>query len=132
LQKTIQQKINGRWIPLSENASLHIGDTLNVTISILTPTPYAKILITENTLGSASLLLSENQEAKKYDSYFTTEVRTNSLTKQQIHYQYILTNAGVYTTGNTVVNIETKAAKNSASKSHIKLFIPATQLRIEE
>lgn len=132
LQKTIQQKIKGRWIDLSENATIHIGDTLNVTISILTPTPYAKILITENTLGSASLLLSENQEAKKYDSYFTTEVRTNSLTKQKIHYQYILTNAGVYTTGNTVVTIETKSAKHSASKSPIKLFIPATQLRIEE
>jgi outer membrane protease len=83
-------------------------------------------------MGSARLLLSENLEAKKYDAYFTKEIRNKGLTKQQIQYQYVLTNAGVYTTGNTVVNIEAKAAKQSASGSPIKLFIPGTQLRIEE
>ncbi|MFM6969935.1 MAG: hypothetical protein ACKOWZ_06025 [Sediminibacterium sp.] len=132
LQKTMQQKIKGRWIDVSENASLHIGDTINVTISIFTPTPFNRIQITENTMGSARLLLSEKLEAKKYDAYFTKEIRNNGLTKQQIQYQYILTNTGVYTTGNTVVNIEAKAAKQSGSGSPIKLFIPATQLRIEE
>jgi hypothetical protein len=132
LQKTIQQKIKGRWIPLSENAILHVGDTLNITISIFTPTNYSKIWITENTLGSATLLVPQNLEAKKYASYFTKEIAYNNVAKQEIHYQYILANNGVYSTGNTVVNIETKAVKQKAKPNTIKLFIPATQLRIEE
>jgi hypothetical protein len=131
-QKTIQQKINGRWIPLSENASLHIGDTLNVTISIFTPTPYAKIWVTENTMGSANLLISENQEVKKYDAYFTKEIAYKHVAKHEIQYQYILTHNGVYSNGNTVVNIETQLAKQKAKPRIIKLFIPATELRIEE
>jgi hypothetical protein len=132
LQKTIQQKIKGRWIPLSENASLHIGDTLNVTISIFTPTPYAKIWVTENTMGSANLLISENQEVKKYDAYFTKEIAYKNVAKHEIQYQYILTHNGVYSNGNTVVNIETQLAKQKAKPRIIKLFIPATELRIEE
>ena len=132
LQKTIQQKIKGRWMDVSENASLHIGDTLNVTISIFTPAPFTNIQITENTMGSARLLLSENQEAKKYDAYFTKEISYNSKAKQVLSYQFILTSAGVYSSGNTFVNIESKALKQKAKPSAIKLFIPATELRIEE
>ena len=132
LQKTIQQKIKGRWIDLSENASLHIGDTLNVTISIFTPTPYAKIWVTENTMGSANLLISENQEVKKYDAYFIKEIAYKHVAKHEIQYQYILTHNGVYSNGNTVVNIETQLAKQKAKPRIIKLFIPATELRIEE
>lgn len=132
LQKTIQQKIKGRWINLPENATLQIGDTLTVTLTINTPTAFEKISIEENTLGSASLLVSENQDVKKYASYFTKEISYNLLAKQVFSYQYILTSAGVYSTGNTFVNIETKTIKQNAARKTIQLFLPTTELRIEE
>jgi hypothetical protein len=132
LQKTIQQKIKGRWINLPENATLQIGDTLTVTLTIYTPRAFEKISIEENTLGSASLLVSENQDVKKYASYFTKEISYNLLAKQVFSYQYILTSAGVYSTGNTLVAIETKAVKQKVKPNTIKLFIPATEIRIEE
>jgi hypothetical protein len=50
----------------------------------------------------------------------------------QIHYQYILTAAGVFSTGNTFVSIETNASKNKLRNNLIKLFIPATEIRVEE
>ena len=128
LQKIIQQKINGRWIVLPENATLHVGDTLNVTVSISTPKAFNKIVIEENIMGGAVLLLSQNSAAKKYASYFTQVLATNKLAQQQIFYQYILTSAGVFSTGNTFVRIETNASKQSP----IKLFIPATEIRVEE
>lgn len=132
LQKTIQQKIKGRWIDLPENATLHIGDTLNVTLTINTPTAFEKISIKENSMGSASLLVTANQDVKKYDSYFTKAISYNSLAKQVFSYQYVLTNAGVFNTGNTFVNIETKALKQNAARKTIQLFLPTTELRIEE
>jgi hypothetical protein len=128
LQKIIQQKINGRWNNISENATLHIGDTLNVTVSISTPRAFNKIVIEENIMGGAVLLLSQNSAAKKYASDFTQVLATNKLAQQQIHYQYILTSAGVFSTGNSFVRIETNASKQSP----IKLFIPATEIRVEE
>lgn len=64
LQKTIQQKINGRWIDIPENATLHIGDTLNVTVTIYTPTAFEKISIEENTMGSAVRLVSQTTVEK--------------------------------------------------------------------
>ena len=128
LQKIIQQKINGRWIVLPENATLHVGDTRNVTVSISTPKAFNKIVIEENIMGGAVLLLSQNSAAKKYASYFTQVLATNKLAQQQIFYQYILTSAGVFSTGNTFVRIETNASKQSP----IKLFIPATEIRVEE
>ena len=128
LQKIIQQKINGRWIVLPENATLHVGDTLNVTVSISTPKAFNKIVIEENIMGGAVLLLPQNSAAKKYASYFTQALAVNKLAKQQIHYQYILTSAGVFSMGNTFVHIETNASKQSP----IKLFIPATEIRVEE
>lgn len=128
LQKIIQQKINGRWIVLPENATLHVGDTLNVTVSISTPKAFNKIVIEENIMGGAVLLLSQNSAAKKYASYFTQVLATNKLAQQQIFYQYILSSAGVFSTGNTFVRIETNASKQSP----IKLFIPATEIRVEE
>ena len=132
LQKTIQQKIKGRWIDIPENATLHIGDTLNVTLTINTPTAFEKISIEENTMSSASLLVSENQDVKKYDSYFTKAISYNWLAKQVFSYQYILTNAGVFNTGNTFVNIETKALKQNAARKTIQLFLPTTEIRIED
>jgi len=132
LQKTIQQKIKGRWIDLPENATLHIGDTLNVTLTINTPAAFEKISIKENTMGSASLLVTANQDVKKYASHYTKEISYNSLAKQVFSYQYILTSAGVFNTGNTFVNIETKALKQNAAHKTIQLFLPTTELRIEE
>ena len=128
LQKIIQQKINGRWIVLPENATPHVGDTLNVTVSISTPKAFNKIVIEENIMGGAVLLLSQNSAAKKYASNFTQVLATNKLAQQQIFYQYILSSAGVFSTGNTFVRIETNASKQSP----IKLFIPATEIRVEE
>ena len=132
LQKTIQQKIKGRWIDIPENATLHIGDTLNVTLTINTPTAFEKISIEENTMGSALRLVSQTTGEKKYDSYFTKEISYNSLAKQVFSYQYILTSAGVFNTGNTFVNIETKALKQNAARKTIQLFLPTTEIRIEE
>ena len=128
LQKIIQQKINGRWNVIAENATLHIGDTINVTVGISTPTAFEKISIEENIMGGAVLLLPQNSKAKKYASYFTQEIAFNKLAQQQIHFQYILTSAGVFSTGNTFASIK----KNTAKHSPIKLFIPATEIRVEE
>jgi hypothetical protein len=128
LQKTIQQKINGRWVVLPENATLHVGDTINVTAGISTPTAFEKISIEEHIMGGAVLLLPQNSAAKKYASYFTQETAFNKLAKQQIQYQYILSSAGVFSTGNSFVRVQTNASKHSP----IKLFIPATEIRVEE
>ena len=128
LQKIIQQKINGRWNVITENATLHAGDTLNVSVTILTPTAFTKIAIEENIMGGAVLLLPKNSAAKKYASYFTQTLVANKLVQQQIHYQYILTSAGVFSTGNTFAIIETNTSKHSP----IKLFIPSTEIRVEE
>ena len=128
LQKTIQQKINGRWVVLPENATLHVGDTLDITVGISTPTAFEKISIEENIMGGSVLLLPQNSKAKKYASYFTQEIAVNKLVKQQIQYHYILTSPGVFSTGNTFVRIKTNASKQSP----IKLFIPATEIRVEE
>ncbi|MBP6357915.1 MAG: hypothetical protein KA311_01050 [Sediminibacterium sp.] len=132
LQKTIQQKIKGRWIDLPENATLHIGDTLNVTLTINTPQAFKKLSIEENTMGSAVSIFSQNTGEKKYATYFTKEISYNSLAKQVFSYQYILTSAGVFNTGNTFVNIETKALKQNAARKTIQLFLPTTEIRIEE
>jgi hypothetical protein len=128
LQKIIQQKINGRWYNISENATLHVGDTLNVAVSIVTPKAFTKIALEENTMGGTALLLPQNSAAKKYASYFTQEIIANKLAQQQILYQYILSSAGVFSTGNTFVRIITNASKQIP----IKLFIPATEIRVEE
>jgi hypothetical protein len=128
LQKLIQQKINGRWVVLPENATLHVGDTINVTVGISTTTAFEKISIEENIMGGAALLLPQNSTAKKYASYITQEIMANKLTQQQIHYQCILTSAGIYSTGNTFVGIKT----NTTKQSPISLFIPATEIRVEE
>lgn len=132
LQKTIQQKIKGRWIDLPENATLHIGDTLNVTLTINTPQAFKKLSIEENTMGSAVSIFSQNTGEEKYATYFTKEISYNSLVKQVFSYQYILTSAGVFNTGNTFVNIETKALKQNAARKTIQLFLPTTEIRIEE
>ncbi len=132
LQKTIQQKIKGRWIDLPENATLHIGDTLNVRLTINTPQAFKKLSIEENTMGSAVSIFSQNTGEKKYATYFTKEISYNSLAKQVFSYQYILTNAGVFNTGNTFVYIETKALKQNAARKTIQLFLPTTEIRIEE
>ena len=131
-EKKIQQKINGRWITLSENATLHIGDTLNVTVTIATPTAFEKISIEENSIGGARLLIPQNTGEKKYAAHFTKEISSNRLAKQVFSYQCILTNAGVFSTGNTFVSIATKSANNKSSNSPVKLFLPATEIRIEE
>lgn len=128
LQKTIQQKINGRWNVIAENATLHVGDTLNITVAISTPAAFEKISIEENIMGGAALLLPQNSAAKKYASYFTQEIGANRLAKQVINYQYILTSAGVFSTGNTFVIVKT----NTSKQSPIKLFIPSTEIRIED
>ena len=128
LQKIIQQKINGRWIVLPENATLHVGDTLNITVAISTPAAFEKISFEENIMGGTALLLPQNSAAKKYASYFTQEIGANRLAKQVINYQYILTSAGVFSTGNTFVSLKT----NTSKQSPIKLFIPATEIRVEE
>ena len=128
LQKIIKHTINGRWNVIAENATLHVGDTLNVTITISTPTAFTKIVLEENIMGGAVLLLPKNSAAKKYASYFTQEIAFNKLAKQQIQYQYILSSAGVFSTGNTFVSIKT----NTSKQSPIKLFIPATEIRVEE
>ncbi len=128
LQKTIQQKINGRWNLIAENATLRVGDTLHVTVGISTPTAFEKISIEENIMGGSTLVIPQNSKAKKYASYFTQEVMSNKLAQQQIQYQYILTSAGVFSTGNTFVSIKT----NTSKQSPIKLFIPATEIRVEE
>jgi hypothetical protein len=132
LQKTIQQKIKGRWIDIPENAALHIGDTLNVTLTINTPQSFKKLSIEENTMGSAVSIFSQNTGEKKYATYFTKEISYNSLAKQGFSYQYILTNAGVFNTGNTFVYIETKALKQNAARKTIQLFLPTTEIRIED
>jgi hypothetical protein len=128
LQKIIQQKINGRWNVIAENATLHVGDTLNITVAISTPAAFEKISIEENIMGGAALLLPQNSAAKKYASYFTQEIGANRLAKQVINYQYILTSAGVFSTGNTFVIVKT----NTSKQSPIKLFIPSTEIRIED
>ncbi len=128
LQKTIQQKINGRWNVIAENATLHVGDTINVTVGISTPTAFEKISIEENIMGGSTLLLPQNSKAKKYASSFTQEITFNKLAKQQIQYQYILTSAGVFSTGNSFVRIITSTSKQIP----IKLFIPSTEIRVEE
>lgn len=132
LQKTIQQKINGRWIDIPENATLHIGDTLNITLTINTPTAFEKLSIVENTMGSAKWQFLQNTGEKIYADFFTKEIGYNSSKKQVFNYQYILTNAGVFNTGNTFVNIETKALKQNAARKTIPLFLPTTEIRIEE
>ena len=132
LQKIIKHTINGRWNVIAENATLHVGDTLNVTITISTPTAFTKIVLDENIMGGISLLLPQNSTAKKYASSFTQEIVFNTLAQQQIHYQYILTAAGVFSTGNTFASIETNASKNKLRNNPIKLFIPATEIRVEE
>ena len=132
LQKIIKHTINGRWNVIAENATLHVGDTLNVTITISTPTAFTKIVLDENIMGGISLLLPQNSTAKKYASSFTQEIVFNKLAQQQIHYQYILTAAGVFSTGNTFASIETNASKNKLRNNPIKLFIPATEIRVEE
>lgn len=132
LQKTIQQKIKGRWIDIPENTTLHIGDTLNVSITIYTPQAFEKISIEENTMGSARPLHSQNTEEKKHSSRFTKEISYNLLAKQVFSYQYILTHAGVFSTGNTFVNIATKDTKQKGAHKTIQLFLPATEIRIEE
>ncbi len=132
LEKKIQQKINGRWITLSENATLHIGDTLNVTVTIATPKKFEKIFLEENFMGSAKRLLLQPLESTKYESRFTKEMSANQLAKQVVNYQYTLTSAGVFSTGNTFVNITTKTGINKPSNNSIRLFIPATEIRIEE
>jgi hypothetical protein len=128
LQKIIQQKINGRWNLIAENATLRVGDTLHVTVGISTPTAFEKISIEENIMGGSTLLIPQNSKSKKYASYFTQEIISNKLAQQQIQYQYILTSAGVFSTGNTFVRIKT----NTSKQSPIKLFIPATEIRVEE
>lgn len=128
LQKIIQQKINGRWNLIAENATLQLGDTLHVTVSISTPRAFTKIVLEENNMGGAILLLPKNSAAKKRGHYFTQETANNTLAQQQIHYQYVLASAGVYSTGNTFVRIET----NTSKQSPIKLFLPATEIRVEE
>jgi hypothetical protein len=128
LQKTIQQKINGRSVVLPENATLHVGDTLHITVSISTPTAFTKIALEENIMGGSVLLLPQNSKAKKYASYFTQEIIANKLTQQQIQYQYILTSAGVFSMGNSFVRIKT----NTSKQSPITLFIPATEIRVED
>ena len=128
LQKTIQQKINGRWVVLPENATLHVGDTLHVTVSISTPRAFTKIALEENIMGGTNLVLPQNSTAKKYASYFTQEIAVNTLVKQQIQYHYILTSAGVFSMGNTFVHIKTSTSKQRP----IKLFIPAIEIRVEE
>ncbi len=128
LQKTIQQKINGRWVILPENATLHVGDTINVTVGISTPTAFEKISIEENIMGGSTLQLPQNSKAKKYASCFTQEIAFNKLAKQQIQYQYILSSAGVFSTGNTFVHIK----KSTSKQIPIKLFIPSTEIRVEE
>ncbi len=128
LQKTIQQKINGRWVVLPENATLQVGDTLQVNVSISTPRAFTKITLEENIMGGTNLILPQNSTAKKYASYFTQEIAFNTLVKQQIQYHYILTSAGVFSMGNTFVHIKTSTSKQSP----IKLFIPAIEIRVEE
>ena len=128
LQKTIQQKINGRWNLIAENATLRVGDTLHVTVGISTPTAFTKIALEENIMGGSVLLLPQNSKAKKYASYFTQEIIANKLTQQQIQYHYILTSAGVFSMGNSFVRIKTNTSKHSP----ITLFIPATEIRVEE
>jgi len=128
LQKTIQQKINGRWNVIAENATLHVGDTINVTVGISTPTAFEKISIEENIMGGSTLLLPQNSKAKKYASSFTQEITFNKLAKQQIQYQYILSSAGVFSMGNSFVRIITSTSKQIP----IKLFIPSTEIRVEE
>jgi len=128
LQKIIQQKINGRWIVLPENATLHVGDTLNITVAISTHAAFEKISFEENIMGGTALILPQNSAAKKYASYFTQEIGANRLAKQVINYQYILTSAGVFSTGNTFVSLKT----NTSKQSPIKLFIPAIEIRVEE
>ena len=79
-------------------------------------------------MGGSTLVIPQNSKAKKYASSFTQEVISNKLAQQQIQYQYILTSAGVFSTGNTFVRIKT----NTSKQSPIKLFIPATEIRVEE
>jgi len=132
LQKTIQQKINGRWNLITENATLRVGDTLHVTVTIATPKKFDKILLEENLVGGSQLLLSQNTGEKKYASLFTKEIRYNPLAKQILIYQFILTRTGVFSTGNTVVTITSKNIKQKTALKSIQLFIPSTEIRIEE
>ena len=132
LQKTIQQKINGRWNLIAENATLRVGDTLHVTVTIATPKKFDKIVLEENLVGGSQLLLSQNTGEKKYASLFTKEMSYNPLAKQILSYQFILTRTGVFSTGNTVVTITSKNIKQKTALKSIQLFIPATEIRIEE
>lgn len=132
LQKTIQQKINGRWNLIAENAALRVGDTLHVTVTIATPKKFDKILLEENLVGGSQLLLSQNTGEKKYASLFTKEMSYNPLAKQILSYQFILTRTGVFSTGNTVVTITSKNIKQKTALKSIQLFIPSTEIRIEE
>ena len=132
LQKTIQQKINGRWNLIAENATLRVGDTLHVTVTIATPKKFDKILLEENLVGGSQLLLSQNTGEKKYASLFTKEMRYNPLAKQILSYQFILTRTGVFSTGNTVATITSKNIKQKTALKSIQLFIPSTEIRIEE
>ena len=132
LQKTIQQKINGRWNLIAENATLRVGDTLHVTVTIATPKKFDKILLEENLVGGSQLLLSQNTGEKKYASLFTKEMSYNPLAKQILSYQFILTRTGVFSTGNTVVTITSKNIKQKTALKSIQLFIPSTEIRIEE
>jgi len=132
LQKTIQQKINGRWNLIAENAALRVGDTLHVTVTIATPKKFDKILLEENLVGGSQLLLSQNTGEKKYASLFTKEMRYNPLAKQILSYQFILTRTGVFSTGNTVATITSKNIKQKTALKSIQLFIPSTEIRIEE
>lgn len=132
LKKIIQRKINGRWNTLSENTTLHVGDTLNVTVTIATPKKFENIVLEENMMANARLLVPQPLGSTKFDTQFTKEIRANLLTKQVINYQYILTGAGVFSTGNTFVSIATKSANNKSSNSLVKLFLPTTEIRTEE
>ena len=101
-------------------------------LTINTPTAFEKILIEENTMGSAVRQFLQNNGEKNYTDYFTKAIGYNSSKKQVFSYQYILTNAGVFNTGNTFVNIETKALKQKTPRKTIQLFLPTTEIRIEE
>jgi hypothetical protein len=47
-------------------------------------------------------------------------------------YKFILTRTGVFSTGNTVVTITSKNIKQKTALKSIQLFIPSTEIRIEE
>jgi hypothetical protein len=59
-------------------------------------------------------------------------MRYNPLAKQILSYQFILTRTGVFSTGNTVATITSKNIKQKTALKSIQLFIPSTEIRIEE